>query len=188
MGDWYFKEMTVLFLIGSILIGKVYRMKEDQIVRLFIEGCKDILSVAITVAVAKGISVLMVNGSIIGTILNFGEHILQDVNNTIFPAITYLLYIGLSFLIPSSSGLATATIPILAPLGDFIGVGKEYIVMLCQAGAETMNFISPTQVVLIGALSLANVPYERWLRHIIPFFLGIIVITILIVTISSTLI
>ena len=185
IGDWGFKEMTILFLLGSIVIGKVYRMKEGEIVSLFIAGCKDILSVAVTLAVAKGISVIMVDGLIIDTILNFGENLLKGISGTIFPAITYLLYIGLSFLIPSSSGLSTATIPILAPLGEFIGVSKEYIVMVCQAGAETMNFISPTQVVLIGALTLANIPYERWLKHILPFFLGIIVITITVVTLAS---
>lgn len=188
IGDWHFKEMTILFFIGSIIIGKVYGMNEGEIVRLFILGCKDILGVAITLAVAKGISVVMIDGLIIDTVLNFGETILSGISGTIFPAITYLIYIGLSFLIPSSSGLATATIPILAPLGEFIGVSKEYIVMACQAGAETMNFISPTQVVLIGALTLANVPYERWLKHILPFFLGIISITIIILTISSKLI
>lgn len=80
----------------------------------------------------------------------------------------------MSLLIPSSSGLHTATIPILAPLGDFLNVGREFIVMACQAGSETMNFISPTQAVLIGALTLANVPYERWLKHILPFFFGIL--------------
>ena len=185
LGDWHFKEMTILFFLGSILIGKVYGMKEGKIVSLFINGCKDILSVAVTLAVAKGISVIMTDGLIIDTILNFGEQLLSGISGTIFPAIAYIIYIGLSFLIPSSSGLSTATIPILAPLGEFLNVSKEYIVMACQAGAETMNFISPTQVVLIGALTLANVPYSRWLKHILPFFFGFIAITIVVITTAN---
>lgn len=182
LGDWYFQEMTILFFIGAVLIGKVYGMKEGKIVECFIAGCKDILGVAVTLAVAKGISVIMTNGCIIGTILHWGEMFLSGLSGTIFPALTYLVYVPLSFLIPSSSGLATATIPILAPMGEFIGVGKEYIVMACQAGSQTMNFISPTQAVLVGALTLANVPYERWLKHILPFFIGILLITVLVIT------
>ncbi len=182
IGAWYFKEMTILFFLGAVLIGKVYGMREAEIVRLFILGCKDILSVAITIAVAKGISVIMIEGHIIGTLLHAGEQFLSNMNEAIFPAITYFVYIGLSFFIPSSSGLAAATIPIIAPLGDFLGIAKEYIVMVCQAGAETMNFMSPTQAVLIGALALTNIPYDRWLRHIIPFVLGMMTITVVVVT------
>lgn len=185
LGDWYFKEMTMIFLIGGIIIGKAYNMKEDKIVKLFIDGAKDILSVALILGVAKGISVIMTDGKIIDTILFYGEGLLSNIQSTLFPAIAYILYIPMSFLIPSSSGLATATIPILAPLADFIGVGKEFIVMACQAGSQTMNFISPTQAVLMGALALVNIPYGRWLKHIIPFFLGIVGITVLVLTVGA---
>lgn len=185
LGDWYFKEMTMIFLIGGIIIGKVYKMKEDEIVKLFIAGAKDILSVALILGVAKGISVIMIDGKIIDTILYHRESILSNLQSTLFPAIAYILYIPTSFLIPSSSGLATATIPILAPLSEFIGVGKEFIVMACQAGSQTMNFISPTQAVLMGALALANIPYGRWLKHILPFFLGIVGITVMVLTVGA---
>lgn len=186
-GEWYFQEMTILFFIGALLMGKMYGMKEGEIVRFFISGCKDIFGVAVSIAVAKGISIIMQDGHIIGTILNAGERLLDGVNGVLFPAISYCLFIGLSFLIPSSSGLATATIPIFAPLGEFIGVQREYIAMALQAGAETMNLISPTQVVLIGALSLTNIPYNRWLKHILPFFIGIVLITISVLTLSNIL-
>lgn len=184
-GDWYFTEMTMLFLVGAIIIGKIYKYNEKQIVNLFVAGAKDILSVALVLGVAKGLSVVMTNGMIIDTVLHFGESILTHLQAEVFPAISYLLYIPASLLIPSSSGLQTATIPILAPLSDFIGIGREFVVMACQAGAETMNFISPTQAVLIGALTLTNIPYERWLKHILPFFVGIILITISVLTLGS---
>ncbi|ARD47091.1 YfcC family protein [Sporosarcina sp. P33] len=185
LGEWGFGELTALFFIGSIIIGKLYSYKEDEIVRLFLSGAKDLISVALILAVAKGISVVMTDGLIIGTILNFGEHLLANVSSSIVAPLAYILYIPLAFLIPSSSGLATATIPILAPLADFAGVGREYIVTAMQAGAETMNLFSPTQAVLVGALTLANIPYDRWLKHIIPFVLGIMLITIVVLTIVS---
>ncbi len=187
LGTWHFSEMTMLFMVGAVLIGKIYGYEEKKIVNLFVAGAKDILSVALILGVAKGLSVVMKNGLIIDTILNYGESVLLNLKAEIFPAITYLLYIPMSLLIPSSSGLQTATIPILAPLGDFMGISREYIVMACQAGAETMNFFSPTQAVLMGALTLTNVPYERWLKHIIPFIVGIIIITVSILTISNIL-
>ena len=177
LGDWYFTEMTVLFFLGAIVIGKVYSYKEDKIVALFIVGAKDLLSVALILGVAKGISIVMIDGMIIDTILHSGEMLLTNINHTLLPAITYLLYIPMAFLIPSTSGLATATIPILAPLADFAGVGRELIVTSMSAGAETMNYFSPTQAVLIGALALTNIPYSRWLKHIAPFVIGIMIIT-----------
>ncbi len=182
LGDWFFTEMTMLFLAGAVLIGIVYGFTEEKIVNLFICGCKDILSVVLILGVAKGLSVIMTDGFIIDTILHYGELLLSNITGVIFPAIAYILYIPMSLLIPSSSGLHTATIPILAPLGDFLNVGREFIVMACQAGSETMNFISPTQAVLIGALTLTNIPYERWLKHILPFFFGIIAITCVVLT------
>lgn len=182
LGDWYFQDMTVLFFISSIIIAKVYKFKEKEIVSLFVDGARDLLGVALILGVAKGISIIMNDGMIIGTILHFGENLLSNLSSTVFAVVAYIMYIPMSFFIPSSSGLATASIPILAPLADFAGVGRELIVLAFQAGAETMNLFSPTQVVLIGALTLAKVPYTRWLKHIIPFVLGIMIITISVLT------
>ena len=179
--------MTMLFFVGAIIIGKIYGYKEKKIVDLFVAGAKDILSVALILGVAKGLSVIMKNGMIIDTVLHYGETLLAALKAEIFPAIAYVLYLPLSLLIPSSSGLQTASIPILAPLADFLGIGREFIVMACQAGSETMNFISPTQAVLIGALALTNIPYERWLKHILPFFIGAILIVCTVLTVSSIL-
>lgn len=188
-GDWYFSEMTTLFFIGSIIIGKIYGYKENKIVQFFVAGAKDLLGVALILGVAKGLTIIMQEGLIIDTILNYGENLLTKVENQgyLFPGLSYLLYIPMSLLIPSSSGLQTATIPILAPLADFIHIKREFIVMACQAGSETMNYISPTQAVLMGALALTNIPFDRWLKHIIPYFLGTILITVSILTISNLL-
>lgn len=187
LGDWYFTEMTVLFFVGALVIGKAYSYSESQIVTFFLNGAKDLLSVALIIGVAKGISVIMVEGMIIDSILHSGEKLLSTMNSAIFPALTYLLYIPMSFLIPSTSGLATASIPILAPLADFMGLGRELVVTALSAGAESMNFFSPTQSVLIGALALTNVPYARWIKHIFPFVLGIMCITLTVLTIVAML-
>lgn len=161
LGDWYFTETTTLFFFSSILVALVYRIPEERVVSLFMDGVKDLISVALVLGVARGISVILSDGMILGTILHAGEVALSGISTGVFAIFTYLLYIPLTFLLPSTSGLATASIPIMAPLADFAGVSRAVVVMAFQAGAETMNFISPTQCVLMGALAITGVPYSR---------------------------
>ncbi len=184
-GDWYFTEMTVLFFISSILCAWMYGYDESTTVNLFMKGAKDLLSVALVLGVARGISVVLNDGMIIGTILHWGEMTLSQLNSTAFSIVTYLMYIPLTFLIPSTSGLATASMPIMAPLADFAGVNRAVVVMAFQAGAETMNFISPTQCVLVGALAITGVPYNKWLKAIAPYLAGVVGISIFVVSLAS---
>ena len=182
LGGWGMKELTVIFLLDALIIGKMSHMGEKEMISMFTSGCQNILGVAITLGCAKGLSVIMSNGLIMDTILHFGEVVMSGVSRIVFPGIAYIVYIFLSFFIPSSSGLATATIPIIGSLGEFMGVGKEFAVMVCAAGSETMNFISPTQAVLMGALAIAGVPFPRWVKAILPFFFITIAIVLVVVT------
>ena len=184
LGGWGMKELTVIFLLAAVIIGKMSHMKEKEMISLFVGGCQNILGVAITLGCAKGLSVIMTDGLIMDTILHFGEILRSGVSRVVFPALAYIVYIFLSFFIPSSSGLATATIPIIGSLGEFLGVGKEFAVMVCAAGSETMNLISPTQAVLMGALAIAGVPFPRWVKAVLPFFFIVIAIVSTIVTIA----
>lgn len=188
LGGWGMKELTVIFLLAAVIIGKMSHMKEKEMIALFTQGCQNILGVAITLGCAKGLSVIMADGLIMDTILHFGEVLMSGVSRVVFPAIAYFVYIFLSFFIPSSSGLATATIPIIGSLGEFLGVGKEFAVMVCAAGSETMNLISPTQAVLMGALAIAGVPFPRWVKAVLPFFFMVIAIVTVIVTVAVILV
>lgn len=175
-GTWYFGQITTLFFISAVIIGLIYRFKEDELVDLFVNGARDLLGVALVLGVARGISIILQDGLIIGTILNFGEHLLKGIGSGVFSIATFILYMPLSFLIPSSSGLATATIPIIAPLADFAHVSREIVIMAFQTGSQFMNFISPTQCVLIAALTFTGVPYGKWIKSIIPFLIGLFLI------------
>lgn len=185
LGDWFFVEMSVLFLISAIVIGVFYRMPETKIVNLFMAGAKDLISVALVLGVARGISIVLNDGMIIGTILHFGEMALTNCSQVVFAIGSYILFIPLTFLIPSTSGLATASMPIIAPLADFAGVGREVVVMAFQAGAESMNFVSPTQCVLIGALAITGIPYSRWVKAIAPFMVGVVIIVCSVLTLAT---
>ena len=91
----------------GILIGIVYGLKEEQIISSFMAGAADLLSVALIVAIARGIQVIMNNGMITDTILNWGKQGLSGLSSQVFIVLTYIFYLPMSFLIPSSSGLAS---------------------------------------------------------------------------------
>ncbi|WP_368644742.1 YfcC family protein [Alkalibacterium putridalgicola] len=162
LGDWYFVEITMLFLAMAIIIGIVYRVPEEDIVSGFVNGAKDLLSVALIVALARGIQVIMNEGMITATILHFGEETLSGLSPVVFSVLTYIFYIPLSFLIPSTSGLASATMGIMGPLGTFVGVAEHIVVTAFQSASGIVNLITPTSGVVMGALAIAGVELTTW--------------------------
>ena len=113
LGTWYFNEITLLFIFMSVVIMFVAHMKESEFIDAFLKGMGDLLSVAIIVAVARGIQVIMNNGMITATVLHWGEVGLGGLSRSAFIILTYIFYIPMSFLIPSTSGLAAATMGIM---------------------------------------------------------------------------
>lgn len=179
LGDWYFVEISVLFFLMSIVVGKIYGFRENEIVSNFMEGAKDLVSVIFIIAIARGIQVIMNDGQITATILNFGEQNLKNLPPVLFSVVVYLFYIPMSFLIPSTSGLASATMGIVAPLGDFVGVSKGTIITGYQMASGLVNFISPTSGILMGALAISKIEYSIWLKFIKKFILIIFIVSIL---------
>lgn len=162
LGDWYFMEITMLFFMMAVIIGLVYRLPEKEIVSGFVDGAKDLLSVALIVAVARGIQVIMNEGMITATILNFGERTLSGLSPILFSILTYVFYIPMSFLIPSTSGLAAATMGIMGPLGNFVGVAQHIVVTAFQSASGIVNLVNPTFGVVMGALAIAGVELSTW--------------------------
>lgn len=185
LGEWYFSEISGLFIVSSIIIGKIYQMKEKEIVNNFIDGAKDLLGVALILALSRAIMVIMTRGNVVDTILYTGETALQNISGSFYIVANYLLMFPLGILIPSSSGLAATSMPILAPLADFVGVDRTLIVTAYLSGFETINLVSPTYVVLISGLAISQIPYDRWIRHILPFVLGIIIMCSSVLVIGS---
>ncbi len=138
---WWFAELSALFLVMGLIIGVVWRMKESELVGNFVDGARDMVGVALVVALARGISVLMTNGLIIDTVLHWCEQALAPLGPVAFINVIYLLYLPLSFLIPSSSGLATVTMPIMAPLAGFAGVPENLVVTAYQSASGLLNLV-----------------------------------------------
>ena len=163
---WWFPELSALFLLGGVVIGFLDGQREDEVAETFVAGCADLLGVAFIIGISRGITVLMNDGGITDTILHWGEEALSGTGAVSFVLLVYLLYLPLTVLIPSSSGLATLSVPIMAPLGEFAGVGGDLVVTAFQSASGLVNIVTPTAAVVMGALALGHVPYDRWLKYV----------------------
>ena len=174
---WWFPELSALFLLGGVVIGFLDGQREDEVAETFVAGCADLLGVAFIIGVSRGITVLMNDGGITDTILHWGEEALSGAGAVSFVLLVYLLYLPLTVLIPSSSGLATLSVPIMAPLGEFAGVGGDLVVTAFQSASGLVNIVTPTAAVVMGALALGHVPYDRWLKYVWKLVLYFLLLT-----------
>lgn len=179
LGDWWFAEMTMLFLVMSVVVGLASGMKEKEIVSTFVSGSRDLLGVALIIGVSRGITIVMNAGGMTATLLNLGEHSLAGLGKIPFILLTYLFYMPMGLLIPSTSGLATLTMPILAPLADFAHVPKSAVVTAYQSASGIMNLITPASAVVMGGLALVRVNYITWVKFSCKFLVVIFITTIL---------
>jgi uncharacterized ion transporter superfamily protein YfcC len=178
---WWFPEMTGSFLLFAIVIGLIGRMGEGEFTGTFVDGARDLLGVALIIGIARGITVIMNNGEITDTVLHWCELALGDVGESTFAIVMFLLFLPLSFLIPSSSGLATVAMPIMAPLASFVDVPEELVVTAYQSASGLMNLFIPTSAVVMGGLAIARVPYDRYLRWVWPLLAILAVLCIVVI-------
>ena len=184
---WWFPEMTASFLLFAIMIGIVGRMGEGELTSSFVAGAGDLLGVALIIAIARGITVIMNNGKITDTILHWVENALGGTGAVAFLIIMFLLFLPLSFVIPSTSGLATLAMPIMVPLAGFLGVSAALVVTSYQTACGVMNLVVPTSAVVMGGLAIARVPYATYLRWVWPLLAMLSVLSIAVLAISAAL-
>ena len=165
---WWFPEMTALFILMSVIIGLIGRLSELELTDAFVGGARDLLGVALIIGIARGITVIMQNGGVTDTVLHWAEEAVNGLGPVAFVIVVFLLFLPLSFLIPSSSGLATVSMPIMAPLAAFVGVEANLIVTAFQSASGLMNLFIPTSAVVMGGLAIARVPYGTYLRWVWP--------------------
>lgn len=181
--EWWFVEMTSVFLAGAILIGIIARINEMKFVNAFVKGASDLLGVAFIIGIARGVTVLMNDGMISDTILFNASNLTEGMNKGVFVNVMLYIYSGLSFFIPSSSGMAVLTMPIMSPLADTVGIGREMIVNCYQYGMGLFNFINPTGLIL-ASLAIVKVGFDRWLKFIMPLVIILALFTMLVLTVS----
>ncbi|WP_067706061.1 YfcC family protein [Erwinia sp. ErVv1] len=175
---WWMAEISGVFLVAAIVIGLVARMSEKELSSTFIDGARDLLGVALIIGIARGIVVVMDNGMITHSILHAAEVTVTGLSSAAFISVMFLLEGVLSFLVPSSSGLAVLTMPILAPLADFSHISRDLVVTAYQSASGLVNLITPTSAVVMGGLAIARVPYVRWVKWIAPLLLLLMILLI----------
>ena len=175
VAGWWMARMSALFLVASILTALIARMSEQEFTDTFVEGARDLLGVALVIGIARGIVTIMNDGMITDTVLYWAEQAVSGLSSVVFINVMYWIEILLSFFVPSSSGLAVLSMPVMAPLADFSGVGRDLVVTAYQSASGIVNFITPTSGVVMGALAMGRVSYERWLKFIWPL---LVIITV----------
>jgi uncharacterized ion transporter superfamily protein YfcC len=176
LGGWWMAEMSGLFLFAGVGIGLIGRLGEKGLVDAFVGGARDLLGVALIIGLARGIVVIMDAGHMTDTILHWAEGTVAGLNSVVFINVMYWIEVALSFFVPSTSGLAVLSMPILAPVADFAGVARHLVVTAFQSAEGVVNLVTPTSAVVMGGLAIARVPYERWLRFVWPVLLGLTII------------
>ena len=184
LGMWYFYEATLWFLIMSIIIGAINGLKEHDFVDIFIDGADDMVGVILIIAVARGTSILMKTTYLDNYIIINAAKMLQNVPAYVFAPMNYLLHVGLSVLVPSSSGLATLSTPIMGPLAQQVGFSVEATVMEMVAANGLVNLFTPTCGAIMGGLALAKVDYTTWLKWVGKVIVAIAIANIVILTIA----
>ncbi|AGM98317.1 YfcC family protein [Streptococcus iniae] len=184
-GTWYFPEITMLFIMMGVLVAMVYKMSEEDFLSSFLTGAGEFLGVAIICAVARGIQVIMNDGMITSTILSWGEQGLSGLSSQVFIILAYIFYLPMSFLIPSTSGLAGATMGIMAPLGQFSHVPAHLVITAFQSASGVLNMISPTSAIVMGALAIGKIDLATWWKFITKFIILVIVASILILLLAT---
>ena len=184
LGQWYFYEAALWFLIMSVIIGFVSRTGEKKFVDTFIDGADDMVGVILIIAIARGASVLMQSTYLDNFIIYNAAEALKNVPVIIFAPFNYLIHIVLSILVPSSSGLMSLSTPIVGPLAYELGYSVEGTIMTLVAANGLVNLITPTCGAIMGGLALAKVEYPTWVRWALKVVITIAIVNIIILTIA----
>ena len=170
---WYLVEMQAVFVALTVVIAVIARMSPDRTAVEFGAGAASLTSTALLIGVARGIQIVLAEGGIVDTMVHAISLPLQQLPAALSAVGMFFVQSLANFFIPSGSGQAYVTMPIMAPLADLVGVTRQVAVLAYQFGDGFSNILVPTQAVIVGALAMASVPYDRWLRFILPFMVKI---------------
>ena len=185
LGNWWFYESALWFLVMSIIIAIINKFGEKGFVDTFVDGADDMIGVILIIAVARGASVLMQTTYLDNYIIYNAANMLSKLPELAFVPLNYILHIILSILVPSSSGLATLSTPIIAPLAAQLGYSTEVSVMTLVSANGLVNLITPTCGAIMGGLALAKVEYSTWVKFAFKIVLTIAIANIVILSLFA---
>lgn len=179
-GEWYFSELCIWFLILSFVIGYLNGFKEKQIIGLIVAGAGDLLGAALIVGLSRGVSAIMSNTGFDMYLLNAGTNALQGVPSGLFSTLSYIFYSGFTFLIVSTSGLASATIPTMGSLAKSLGFAPELMITIYIAAHHIVGVI-PTSGTVMSALNVSKIEYTSWVKFYGKLFLIISIVNMVLI-------
>ena len=173
---WYIMEIATLFFVMGLASGIAMNYSANRITKLFLDGVKDIQSAALIVGLAGGIIIILNNGNIIDTLLYKLSESISGMGKMASVTMMYVVQNLINLVMPSGSAKAALTMPMMSQFSDLIGVSRQATVMAFQFGDGFTNMITPTSGVLLGVLSVAKIPYDKWFRWVLPFIIMLIII------------
>lgn len=165
--SWFIDELTGLFLTLGVLAAFIGRLSGDEAVEAFLKGMKNVMVAVVIVALSRSILLVMTDARVIDTILHFLSGSIDSLPPMISAQLMLFVQTLINIIVPSGSGQAALTIPILAPLGDLIGVSRQTVVLVFQLGDGLSNLIIPTAGVTMAVLGMARIPWEIWAKWMI---------------------
>jgi len=173
--QWYFVELGGVFVALAIAVGLIARMPLDDMARHFIAGAGELIGTALLVGFARAIEITLSDGQVLHTIVNGLSQPLLAAGAELSAIGMVMIQSVLNFFIPSGSGQAYVTMPLMAPISDIVGVSRQVAVLAYQMGDGFMNMIVPTNAVLMGILGICGIPYGRWFRFIWPLMVQLLI-------------
>ncbi len=174
--EWYVMEIATLFFVMGIASGLAMNYTLNDLTRHFLDGARDILSAGIIVGLAGGIIIILKNGQVIDTLLYYVAGSMSNLGSYATISLMYVIQTGINLIMPSGSAKAALTMPIMSQFSDLIGVSRQATVMAFQFGDGFTNMITPTSGVLMGVLGVARIPYDKWLKWVLPFMLILVLL------------
>lgn len=183
LGRWYFTECGIWFLVITFVIGFVGGLSEKEMIGTFVDGASSMVSTALVLALARAISVLMVQTGLDAFVLDIAANALSGMSAAVFAPMSFVLFFALSFLIPSSSGMATVSMPIMGPLAASLGFSPEIMIMIYVAAHGVVAMVTPTNGVIVSGLELAHTSYTSFFKLTMRFFIALSAVLMVVLTV-----
>lgn len=181
--NWMFVEISCVFLLITFILAMISGLKEKDFVGEFVTGASDLLGVALVIGLARGVTIIMENGMISDTLMYWLSNGVSNMSGPIFTTFMFFIYILLGFFIPSSSGLAVLSMPIMAPLADVVNVDRALVIDAYNWGQGIISFIAPTGLIL-ASLAMVDITFDKWLKFIMKLMIMIIILSIVLLAIG----
>ncbi|WP_442487549.1 YfcC family protein [Halomonas litopenaei] len=175
---WFMMEMAGLFIIMGVVVGMIAGLTTEDICEGFNQGFRDVLVGAMIAGIARGVAVVLEDGQIMDTLVFGLGNLVGELPSLLSAAGMYFSQLAFNFVVPSGSGQALVTMPIMAPLADIVGVTRQTAVLAYQLGDGIGNILYPTSGYFMATLALAGVPWQKWVRFFFPLFCVWVVISL----------